>query len=108
MNDLRWSKAEKTVARRAFDLAYERECNSLAGKLKEMAAGVKEPRDLWRFHDFLSGQLKRIEEKYDFRYSVLIFVFALLLKEGWLTESDLKGIGEDKMEKIKYLANPNH
>ena len=108
MNDLKWSKAEKTVARRAFDLAYGRECESLAGKLKEMATGVKEPRDLWRFHDFLSGQLKRIEEKYDFRYSVLIFVFALLLKEGWLTESDLNGIGKDKMEKIKYLANLKH
>jgi len=108
MNDLKWSKAEKTIARRAFDIAYERECENLAGRLKDKAGSIKEPRDLWLVHDFLSEQLKRIEQKYDFRYSVLILVFALLLKESWLKESDLAGISEDKMEKIRYLANPKH
>ena len=106
MNDEKWSKAEKTIARRAFEVAYERECENLAGRLKDKAGGIKEPRDLWLVHDFLSEQLKRIEEKYDFRYSMLILVFALLLKEGWLRESELAGISEDKMEKIRYLANP--
>jgi hypothetical protein len=108
MNDLKWSKAERAIAKRAFDLAYERECENLAGRLKEMAMAVKEPADLWGVHDFLSGQLKRIENKYDFRYSVLIFLFALLLNEGWLKESELENICEDKMEKIKYLASRNH
>jgi hypothetical protein len=105
MNDLKWSKTEKTIARRAFDSAYERECENLAGRLKDKAEGIKEPRDLWLVHEFLSGQLKRIEQKYDFRYSILILVFDLLLKEGWLKESDLAGISEDKIEKIRSLAN---
>lgn len=104
MNDLKWSKAEKTIARRAFDLAYERECQNLAVKLKDMTKSIKEPGNLWFIRDFLSEQMKRIEEKYDFRHSVLILVFALLLKEGWLKESDLYGIKEDKMEKIRSLA----
>ena len=107
MNDLKWSKTEKTIARRVFDLAYKRECENLAERLKNKAEGIKEPRDLWLVHDFLSGQLERIEQKYDFRYSVLILLFALLLKEGWLKESELAGISEEKMEKIRYLANPN-
>ena len=55
-------------------------------------------------HDFLTEELKKIEDKYDYRYSVLIFVFARLLKEGWLKESDLDGLDKDKIEKIKYLA----
>jgi hypothetical protein len=29
---------------------------------------------------------------------------ARLLTEGWLTEMDLDGLGEDKIEKIKYLT----
>ena len=47
-----------------------------------------------------------IEQKYDYRYSVLIFVFATLVKEGWLRETDLKGLSEDKLGKIKFLTNP--
>ncbi len=108
MNGLKWSKAEKRIARRSFALAYERECENLAGKLKEMANTIKEPGDLWLIKNFLSKQLKRIEEKYDFSYSVLILLFALLIKEGWLKESELEGIGEDKMERIRYLVSLKH
>lgn len=92
MNHLTWSRTEKTVARQAFDLAYKRECEHLAAKIKEKTKDIKDPADLWRLHSFLSKQLKGIEEKYDYRYSVLIFVFARLIREGWLTESDLDGI----------------
>jgi len=105
MNALKWSKAEKVTAKQAFDTAYQRECEALARKLKEMVAAAREPVDIWRIHDFLTTQRKQIDEKYDYRYSVLILVFARLLREGWLKEADLEGLGEDKVEKIKYLAN---
>jgi hypothetical protein len=105
MNDIKWSKTEKSVARRAFEAAYQKECAAITAKLKEMIATASEPADLWRIHDYLTKQLKRIEEKYDYRYSVLILLFALLLKEGWLDEAELQGLQEDKIEKIKYLAN---
>jgi hypothetical protein len=105
MNEIKWSKTEKVVARRAFDTAYQRECEALARKLKEIIATVREPADIWRIHDSMTEQRKGIDEKYDYRYSVLVFVFARLLKEGWLKETDLEGLREDKVEKIKYLAN---
>jgi hypothetical protein len=41
----------------------------------------------------------------DHRYSVLLLVFAKLLKEGWLRESDLEGIRQDRIERIKHLAS---
>ncbi|MDZ8056073.1 MAG: hypothetical protein RMX68_021745 [Aulosira sp. ZfuVER01] len=31
------------------------------------------------------------------RYSVLIFVFARLIREGWLSIEELKSLGEDKL-----------
>ena len=44
--------------------------------------------------------------KYDYRYSVLISVFARLLTEGWLKKGDLEGLDADKIEQIEYWANP--
>ena len=44
------------------------------------------------------------EEKYDYRYSVLRFVFARLLQEGWIKPEDLSGISEDKLQEISAIA----
>jgi hypothetical protein len=104
MDNFNWSKSEKAVARNAFNEAYQRECRTIAAKLKEMAASIKEPADIWRIHDYLSEERKRTDFKYDYRYSVLISVFANLFNEGWLQESDLAGLQEDKIERIKMLA----
>ena len=105
MTNIKWSKTEKIVARRVFEAAYQKECAAIAAKLKEMIAAATEPGDLWQIHDYLTKQRDQTDKKYDYRYSVLIFVFAMLLKEGWLNEADLQGLQEDKIEKIKYLAN---
>jgi hypothetical protein len=66
---------------------------------------AKKPADLWQIHDYLTEQRKGTDEKYDYRYSRLIFVFARLLSEGWLKETELEWLQEDKIEKIKFLAN---
>jgi (p)ppGpp synthase/HD superfamily hydrolase len=105
MNELKWSKTEKNLARKAFDLAYQRECETIATKLKDMILTATKPEDLWKIHDYLTEQRERTDEKYDYRYSVLISVFARLLREGWLKEAELEGLQEDKIERIKYLAS---
>jgi hypothetical protein len=99
-----WSKSEKTIARRAFDLAYERECAALADEVRHMADRIASPDDVLEINDFLRNKRKEIDEKYDYRYSVLIFVFARLLGEGWMGESELAGLSDDKLAKIQFLA----
>jgi hypothetical protein len=101
MSDVKWSKAERKVAQRAFDKAYEKECTALLAKVRETAATAQGPRDLWRIHDFLDEGRSEVNEKYDYRYSVLIVVFARLVQEGWLTLEDLDGLREDKLAKIQ-------
>lgn len=103
MIDFKWSPAEKKIAREAFDKAYQKECEVIIAKLKKMTATTKKPDDIWRICDYLTEQRDRTDEKYDYRYSVLIFVFARLIKEGWLKEADLEGIGKDKIEKVQFL-----
>ncbi|HSF34012.1 MAG TPA: hypothetical protein VLK82_26585 [Candidatus Tectomicrobia bacterium] len=105
LRDIKWSKTEKSVARRAFDRAYRRECEAITKRISGMIRDITHPADVWHVHDFLSKTREEIDEKYDYRYSVLIFVFARLMREGWLQESDLDGLDEDKVSKIRALAS---
>ena len=44
---------------------------------------------MWRLLEYLTEKRIEVGEKYDYRYSVLDFVFARLIWEGWLQEEDL-------------------
>ena len=103
--DIAWSKAEKAVARRAFDLAYRRECEAIRGHVNGFLSDSAAPEDVWRVHDFLTEQRREVAEKYDSRYSVLIVVFARLMREGWLRASDLDGLHAEQVSRIVALAN---
>ena len=103
MNHVKWSKTEKKVAREAFDKAYERECYYLSGSIREIANKIQTPDDIWQLHDFLTEKRKEIDEKYDYRYSMLDLVFGRLIKDGWLDFKDLEGLNEEKIERIKSL-----
>ncbi len=102
---LPWTKAEKQVARQAFDAAYERECLTIRAKVKHMLEDGRDVRPIWRIHDYLTDQRYQTDRKYVDRYLRLINIFALLLREGWLTEADLNGLAEDKLERIKKCAS---
>ena len=98
-----WSRGEKAIARRAFDQALAREYAALAEKVRRRAKGIAEPSDIWKLHDFLTRERRAIDEKYDYRYSVLIFVFARLIREGWLSEDEVAGLAEDKLARIRAV-----
>ncbi len=46
-----------------------------------------------------------IDRKYDYRYSVLPFVFATLLAEGRVSESELQKLGHEKFDLIRRIAS---
>lgn len=103
MENANWSKKEKEVSKQAFKRAYERESTELINKVKEIASAAKTPEDIWKLHDFLTEKRNEVDEKYDYRYSVLILAFARLLREGWLGLDDLEGLDENKITKIKKM-----
>ena len=104
VSETSWSETEKKIAREAFDRAYERETSALIEKVREKASAIAELDDVWGLHDFLSAKRHDIDGKYDYRYSVLIFVLAGLLKEGWLQIDELKGLEQDKLAKVAAMA----
>jgi hypothetical protein len=99
-----WSDTEKNVARTAFDKAYERELAGLMQTVREYSVQIEKSDDLWRLHDLLSAKRHEIDGKYDYRYSALMFVFAGLVKEGWLTIEELHGLESTKLAKIAALS----
>ncbi len=101
MHDLKWSNQDKAIARKAFNQALEREFAAVIEKAKQMASRIKEPEDLWNLEDYLTQSRKKIDETYDYRYSVLPLVFGNLLMEGRLREQELQGLGDDKLSLIR-------
>ena len=98
-----WTQAEKELARAAFDKAYEREIAALIQQVRGQANEVEELDHVWKLHDYLSTKRHDVDGKYDYRYSVLLFVFAQLVKEGWLELDELQGLAKEKLSKIKVL-----
>jgi Photoprotection regulator fluorescence recovery protein len=103
-NEPKWSKSEKTVARTAFEAALNREFQQVMQETKQKANQIKEPAELWDLEYYLSERRKEIDRKYDYRYSQLTHVFGRLLYEGRVSEEELRGLGEDKLKRIRLLA----
>jgi hypothetical protein len=108
VGELRWSKSERTIARRAFDHALKQKLQEVIQRAKQMATAVREPSELWELEDYLTQCRKEINRKYEYRASKLIFVFGTLLQEGRITEEDLRGLSEDKLDAIRRDADFLH
>jgi hypothetical protein len=52
----------------------------------------------------LTAQRKMIDRQYDYRYSMLIMVFGNLIRERRLTEQELEGLSEEKLEYIRRYS----
>jgi Photoprotection regulator fluorescence recovery protein len=103
MRDLKWSPAEKAIARKAFDRALGRELEAVILETKSKAAKIQEPSGLWELEWYLT-QRQEIDREYDYRYSILPLVLANLLSGGRLNENELHGLGEDKLGCVHRAA----
>lgn len=98
MQDLKWSPAEKSVARKAFDRALRRELEATIVETKKRAEKIQQPTDLWDLEHYLSERRTQIDRLFDYRYSVLIWLFGNLIRQGILSEQELQGLSEDKLD----------
>jgi hypothetical protein len=105
MHDIKWTKVEKKTARKAFDLAYNRECTDLIKKIQSKAEKLSAPENVWNLHDFMKKEIGNIGKAYDYRYSVLLRVLARLIRDEWLKIDDLEGLSEDKLSRINNLID---
>ncbi|CDX15353.1 conserved hypothetical protein [Mesorhizobium sp. ORS 3324] len=104
-NEIRWSPSEKKVARRAFDAALEVALGKIMAEFKSKVSAMTTPAVMWEIEDYLRQQRRKIDQMFDYRYSQLIVVFAVLIREGYLDESQLSGLSEDKREEISRFLS---
>ncbi len=104
MRDFSWSSSEKEVARRVFERALEDELQELVREVKEKAAKLETAEEAWNLESWLSERRREINRKYDYRYSVLPIVFGTLLAQRRIRESDLEGLGPEKIRASRSLA----
>ena len=100
----KWSSAEKAVARKAFDLALSREMKAVVQEAKDRAARIIEASELWQLERWLGEGRHEIDRTFDFRYSILPLVFATLIRDRHLTEDDLHGLAQEKLDAICHMA----
>lgn len=105
MFDMKWSAAEKKIARQAYDAALERSLGKLLADFRQKAAAIGDPRELWDIEEFLRNERQRLDEIFDYRYSRLPMVFAQLIREGHLTEGELAGLSGEKLDVIRHIVS---
>ena len=105
MEHLNWSPSEKRIARAAFELAVEVELSELMAEFKRRAAAADTPEQMWALRKYLERSQRDFDAKYDFRYSQLLHVFGRLVRERRVTEQQLQGLAEDKLQYIRRIAS---
>lgn len=69
-----------------------------------MASQIQRTSDLWDLEHYLTQSRKEIDRKYEYHYSRLTDVLGRLLYENRLSEDELRGLREDKIESIRSFA----
>lgn len=104
MYDWKWSDAEKKVARRVYDKARLAELDETLADFKTRAAALTAVDDMWPLEEHLRNRRRELEEKYDYRYSRLPWLFARLIREGRVKPSELADLSEEKRSEIQRVA----
>jgi hypothetical protein len=100
-----WSRSEKSIARTAFDAALGRELHEVIQQTQRMAIQIQRSSDLWDLERYLTERRKEIDRKYEYHYSRLTDMLGRLLHENRLSEEELRGLSEDKMESIRSFVS---
>jgi len=104
VSEVEWSNAECEIAHRALETAFQRESDMMVSLIREQSGKISCLDDLWKLHDFLSARRHDIDGKYDDSQSMFVFVFARLVKEGWLTLDELDGLDRAKVSKVSLMT----
>jgi hypothetical protein len=99
-----WSDSELSVAREAFDRAYERAIEQLVSTVRSRSAALNSADAVWALHDFLSIQRHTMEGRFDFQLEGILFLFAGLVKDELLGLEELAGLERDKLSKIAAMS----
>ncbi|WP_375783516.1 hypothetical protein ACE10Z_27250 [Bradyrhizobium sp. Pha-3] len=104
-HDLKWSSAEKKIARKAYDSAVECALAKVMVEFKSRAVAAATPSEMWEVGDYLHRKRRELDEMFDYRYSQLLLVFAQFIREQYLDEALLAGLSDEKRQIIRSFLS---
>jgi hypothetical protein len=104
ITETEWTTKEIEISQRVLNKAYQRETETLVVEVRHKINNMTDIEQLWQVHDTLSAKRYDLDGKYDAREPMLIFTFAQLLKEGWISLEELSGLHQAKLAKISSLS----
>lgn len=105
LHDLKWSDAERRIARQVFEQALQAELAEAVLDFQRRAAAVESAEAMWALAEAVQRRRRDIDAKYDFRYSQLLVVFARLVREGRVARDALAGLRDDKQDFLNRLLS---
>jgi hypothetical protein len=102
--DWKWSDAEKKLSRAVVEEARLTELAETLADFKARAAALTSIGDMWPLEDYLRSRRRELDEKYEYRYSHLPWLFARLLREGRIKPEQLSKLSEEKLNEIRRMA----
>src|SRR2546428_144392 len=77
----KYGKKASAKVKRAM---HERKGQAIVREVKAMLQNARDWHVIWDVEDCLRARRREIDQKYDYRYSVLMMLFSRLYIEGWL------------------------
>ena len=99
-----WTKAEKQIAKKVFNLAKSRAYQNLIDTINSKV--INSQNQVWELRDLLNRKAKEFDDKFDYRYSQLLILFIRYINEGLLSIEELEGLSEDKIYIIRDIIEP--
>ena len=97
-----WTPAEKNLARSLFDRAVSKAtAEYLALHQQQKFTTIEE---LWAYELKIRYWRKEFSSIFQFTYSRLELSFAVSLQRGWLQQSQLNGLRDDRIQRIVAMA----
>lgn len=97
-----WTKAEKQIAKKVFNLAKSRAYQDLIDTINSKT--INSQNQIWELRDLLNKKAKEFDNKFDYRYSQLLMLFMRYINEGLLRIEELEGLSEDKIYIIRDIT----
>jgi len=102
----KWTKVEKQIARKIFDLAKDRAYQDLIDTINSKV--INSQNQIWELRDLLNKKAKEFDNKFDYRYSQLLMLFVRYINEGLLSIEELEGLSEEKIYIIRDITAKNY
>ena len=102
----KWTKTEKKIAKKVFDLAKSRAYQDLIDTINSKV--INSQNQIWELRDLLNEKAKEFDDKFDYRYSQLLILFMRYINEGLLGIEELEGLSENKIDIIRDITERNY